>query len=322
MEKKVIIAPIGMEIEKSGKTNVQYPLVKWFSQFRIGSFKRVLNMGSDFPMMKESRKVEIVKNCVIHSAKYLDRKLKKASKEEQLQGYEKAFVNSGKESFVTFINGQDKDDIMQQAFLNALEMASEESATEMPLLLMVCKATTKAINSYFYKSKKARASSYDIDFNTPCFDNVEYKVIDTITREDIYDLLPHSKKLDIITMLDMKEYGYTVKEIAVKMCITVKALAEYERCYKMALAKYYALNGFAESAREIINTLKGISTAKKAEQAERDIACILSGAWKAESARKDKALTNWLSLSYIERINAYTNNRELYNKICKLAFAK
>lgn len=322
MEKKVLVAPIGMEVKKSEKENALYPLIKKYSQFRIGTFKRVLNMGSDFPMMKESRQVAIVKNCVIHSAKYLDRKLKKASKEAQAQGYEKSFVNSGKESFVAFINGQDKDDIMQQAFLNALEMATEESATETPLLLMVCKATTKAINSYFYKSKKARANSYDIDFNTPCFDNVEYKVIDTITRADIYDLLPHSKKMDIVTMLDMKEYGYTVKEIAVKMCITVKTLAEYERAYKLALAKYYALNGFAESAREIINTLKGISTESKRKQVEKEIACILKGTWKAESARKDKVLSNWLSLSYIERINAFTNNKELYNKVCAIAFNK
>lgn len=298
MEKKAIIAPLGMEIKESAKAHL-FPLSAINRNGK--TYKRLYPLAKDFFSMPFERQNAFVKNCMVHSAIYRDRKA----------NMKNACLALVREKW---------EDIYQQSWLNIYESASDEKAESLPLVLFVTIMTSKALRKYLNDSGKPHGNIEDSEYSLPHFESPEIAMIKNITREEIFDLLPTSKKLDIITMLDLKEYGYTIKEIAVIMCITMKTLSQYEKLYQIALAKHCAMNGYSESAREIINSLQAMKYQNEKAQAEKEIALILKGAWQAEKERKAKPLTAWLNLSYIERINAYTNNRELYNKICKLAF--
>ena len=231
MEK--IIMPIGYENKKVEKLSFVARKIE-----RNTHYKRVYRNIGDFPFMPFERQNALVVNCLIHSAKNLDKRICKASQEDIESGFEKAFVNTAKESFVRFINGQDKGDIINQSWENALVIASDDKRKSNPLLLELCKASTKAINKYYSNGKKKHDDLMTVE-NTMLskpFDNPENKAISECTKADIFAWLPKAKRANIIMFLDLQEYGYQIQEIAKIMNVSEKTLAEYKFEYACALA--------------------------------------------------------------------------------------
>ena len=319
MEK--IIMPIGYEI-KAEKLSFVVRKIE-----RNNHYKRVYHTASEFSFMPFERQNALVINCLIHSAKMLDKRTRKASKADKALGYEKSFINTAKESFLRFINGQDKDDIFNQTWENILGTENGETA----LLLELCKCATKAINYYYSRkaksSKEERLYYYDGEeeeertenFRLPHFDSPEAKAISECSKAEIFEWLPKAKRANIIMYLDLKDYGYNLSEIAEIMNVSEKTLCEYKFEYACALAIVKAQNKEFESARQILDTVKATKAEKRKAETQAIIFDMVKGIYK-EKNENSKAVNAWLGLSYIERINLYTKDKKAFDKIAKLAF--
>lgn len=303
------IFPIGYEIEK-GKIR--------FSVIRLnGTFKRVFKSGKEFANMTSEKQIKLVSACVYHSAKNLDKRLKKACAEDIENGFEKEFINTAKQSFIRFVN-EHKEDIMQESFCNCLSDINSKNS-EKPLLLYITIECTKAINKYYYDNSKPKVDIEDPNYKLPFFDSPETKAITECTRQEIFGYLPKAKRANIIMFLDLQEYGYCNYEIADIMKVSEKTLAEWKFDYTCALACAKAENKEFESARKILDTLKAVKAEKAKAQAEKVIYDMMKETYKRNS-ENNKAVTNWLNLSYIERINLFAMDRKAFDKIAKLAF--
>lgn len=305
--KKEIIFPISYEIKKADSIKVKKT---------HGTFKRIYKSGKAFTDMTSERQIKLVKACVYHSAKNLDKRMKKADAES---GFEKEFINSAKQSFIYFVN-EHKDDIMQESFCNCLSDMDKAQA-EKPLLLYITIECTKAINKYYYDNSKPKTNIDDVEYSLPTFDNPETKAISECTKADIFAWLPKAKRANIIMYLDLKDYGYSIAEIADIMNVSEKTLAEYKFEYACALAIVKAENKEYESARKILDTVKATKAEKRKAETQAIIYDMVKGIYK-ERNENSKAINAWLNLSYIDRINLYTKNKKAFDKIAKLAFGK
>lgn len=303
------VFPIRYEIERKEIS---------FSVIRLhGTFKRVFKSGKEFASLPFERQEKLVKACVYHSAKNLDKRLKKASQDEIESGFEKSFVNTAKQSFIRFVN-EHKDDIMQESFCNCLSDINSENS-EKPLLLYITIECTKAINKYYYDNSKPKTALEDCEYRLPSFENPQTKAVNDCTRQEIFEYLPKAKRVNIITFLDFQEYGYKNFEIAKIMNVSEKTLAEWKFDYTCALACAKAENREFEKARQILDTLKAVKAEKAKAQAEKVIFDMVKGIYQKHN-ENSKAVNNWLTLSYIERINLFSMDRKAFEKIAKLAF--
>ena len=305
--KKEIIFPISYEIKKADSIKVKKT---------HGTFKRIYKSGKAFADMTSERQIKLVTACVYHSAKNLDKRMKKADAES---GFEKEFINSAKQSFIRFVN-EHKDDIMQESFCNCL-MDTDKAQAEKPLLLFITIECTKAINKYYYDNSKPKSNIDDVEYSLPTFDNPETKAIKECTKAEIFAYLPKAKRANIIMYLDLKDYGYSIAEIADIMNVSEKTLAEYKFEYACALAIVKAENKEYESARKILDTVKATKAQKRKAETQAVIFDMIKGIYK-ERNENSKAVNAWLNLSYVERINLYTKDKKAFDKIAKLAFGK
>ena len=307
--KKEIIFPISYEIKKADSIKVKKT---------HGTFKRIYKSGKAFADMTSERQIKLVTACVYHSAKNLDKRMKKADAES---GFEKEFINSAKQSFIRFVN-EHKDDIMQESFCNCL-MDTDKAQAEKPLLLFITIECTKAINKYYSNGKKKHDDLTMVE-NTMLskpFDNPETKAIKECTKAEIFAYLPKAKRANIIVYLDLKDYGYSLGEIAEIMGVSEKTLCEYKFEYACALAIVKAENKEYESARKILDTVKATKAEKRKAETQAVIFDMIKGIYKDRN-ENSKAVNAWLNLSYIERINLYTKDKKAFDKIAKLAFGK
>ena len=308
--KKEIIFPISYEIKKADSIKVKKT---------HGTFKRIYKSGKEFINLKADRQIKLVTACVYHSAKNLDKRTKKACDDDMASGFEKEFINSAKQSFIYFVN-EHKDDILQESFCNCLSDINTKNADN-PLLLYITIECTKAINKYYYDNSKPKSNIDDVEYSLPTFDNPETKAIKECTKAEIFAYLPKAKRANIIMYLDLKDYGYSIAEIADIMNVSEKTLAEYKFEYACALAIVKAENKEYESARKILDTVKATKAQKRKAETQAVIFDMIKGIYK-ERNENSKAVNAWLNLSYVERINLYTKDKKAFDKIAKLAFGK
>ena len=267
-------------------------------------------MGNEFLSLEFDAQEQLIINCLVHSATFIDSKVKKADADSIADGYEKEFINGLKVSAMTYVNNED---VRQSAWMLTLEKANHEKASETPLLYMVCKATNKALSDAIYGNIKGNKDD-SIDTETPLcsyFDSVESQVIDGISRMELYEYLPIKIRNNCIAMLDMMEYGYTKKEICGYFEITEKTLAQWESACVSATARQKAENHEYRIAQMLIESKRAKQNVSAYKTAQKAIYAILNGleSYKEESP-KTKAEKKWLAMDYMERIRFITYHKE------------
>ena len=266
--------------------------------------------ATDFLNLSFDEQDELIINCLVHSAKMIDTKTKKADSESMEKGYEKAFRNGLKESALILVNDSD---VRQSAWMYALESANNAENFDMPLLYMVSVATSKALSKAIYGDIK-KSNTDTIDTETPLcsyFDSVESQVIDGISRIELYEYLPIKIRNNCIAMLDLMEYGYTKKEICEYFQITEKTLAQWESACVSATARQKANNNEFRIAQILMESKRAKQNVSAYKTAQKAIYAILNGleSYKEESP-KTKAEKKWLAMDYMERIRFITYHKD------------
>ena len=274
--------------------------------------------ATDFLNLSFDEQDELIINCLVHSAKMIDTKTKKADSESMEKGYEKAFRNGLKESALTLVNDSD---VKQSAWMYTLESANNAENFDMPLLYMVSVATSKALSKAIYGDIK-KSNTDTIDTETPIavyFDNVETKVLNDIERTEIFDYLPNGIKVNAILALDLMEYGYSVAEIIDYMGITEKTYAQWMSAVINAVAIHKAVNKEFKTAQIIIESKRAKQNKAAYKAAEKAISDMLNGCESYNKpSKKNAALRNWLNADYMERIRFITYHKDDFKMIFNL----
>ena len=276
--------------------------------------------ATDFLNLSFNEQDELIINCLIHSAKMIDTKTKKADAESMENGYEKAFRNGLKESALSLVNDAD---VKQSAWMYALESANDAENFDKPLLYMVSVATSKALSKAIYGDIK-KSNTDTIDTETPIavyFDNVETTVLNEMTRVEIFDYLPNKTRVQIITMLDLMQYGYKADEICEYFGIREKTLASWKSAVVCAIARHKADNKEYKDALALLDSTKAKQNESAFKAAQKAVYDALNGCesynkdMREKTEKKNKALTRWLNADYMERIRFITYHKDDFKTI-------
>ena len=277
--------------------------------------------GNDFPMLTWEEQKELVRNCLVHSAKLIDEKAKTATVVDSL-GNEHSEVLNIRSAFDTLNDWQAKEDIFNEAFALALERANDENHGEKPLLFMLCGCSMSVLNAFRYNGK-AHAHDDVMDYENSVmatrYDSPEYRTMKECSKAELFGYIESAKRAEIITMLDFFDMGYTTAETADMMDVSADTIEQYLSAVVNALAVKKAHESDFRTAQRILDTTKANRNRTAHKRAEKAIYDMVKGVY-AERREESTAVRNWLNLSYIERINLFTTNREAFNRICQLAF--
>ena len=274
---------------------------------------------TDFLSMSFDEQEQLIKNCLVHSASFIDTKTKKETDANNIEnGFEKAFVNGLKSSALSLVNDSD---VIQSAWLYTLESANNADNFDKPLLYMVCKATNKALSDTIYGNIKSGKTD-TIDTETPIaiyFDNVESKVLNDIERTEIFDYLPNKTRVQIITCLDLLEYGYKVSEIIDYFDITEDTFSQWMSATINAIAIHKADNKEFKTAQKLLESKKAKRNKVAFMNAQKAVYAILNGCDSYNKpSKKNKALNEWLTADYMERIKFITYHKDDFKMIFNL----
>lgn len=273
--------------------------------------------GKDFITLAYERQDEMISACLVHSAKNLDKKTK------QNDDGTKEFVNIGKQSFVNFINGNEKDDIKQNAWLNCYEKAQAEKYNDLPILLFVTICTTKAISDIFYRNQKPIDNLIDYE-NTLVshFDNVEYTVIKNSNLDNILYYIRDEIKATCVRIINLLDYGFSLAETKEIIGISENRFLIHVSAITNAIAMDCMENKEYNKAQKILDTKRAQNDRISKAQAEKMIA-----SYKAQKIENEKPIIKWedkaqitidfSKLSYMEKIAFIAHEKELFDKVVR-----
>jgi len=275
--------------------------------------------GNEFLTLSFNEQEQLIKNCLVHSASMIDTKTKKETDSENIdKGFDKAFVNGLKESAFSLVNDSD---VIQSAWMYTLESANKAESADISLLYLVCVATSKALSKAVYGDIK-RNNTDSIDTENPInvyFDNVESKVLNEIERTEIFDLLPSKTKVQIITCLDLMEYGYKVSEIVDYFDITEDTFSQWMSAVINAIAVHKADNKEFKYAQKLLNSKRAKRNKVAFKNAQKAVYDMLNGLESYQTnTKKNKALNEWLNMDYMARIKFITYHKDDFKTIFNL----